>query len=212
MVGIPGAGKSFFAENFATTFRTPIVNRGRIQYELFGRLDGGIEEDGVATRAAQLMLDELVKSHKTIIYEGPSGTLTQRRDIIKYANALDYTPLFIWVQTDSSEASRRATNTKKLDGFITDEQFDTAVRSFMVPNPREKIVVISGKHTYHSQLRIVLKYMPAVRDSIIRQDRQERQDRMERPSGSATPTQPTPEQPVSPIVQERSTTRRPFIR
>jgi len=189
VVGIPGAGKTFFAEHFAATFKAPIVNEGKIQFELFGTLEGQAETE-VAERAAQLMLEELVKTQKTIVYEDSSATRVKRQEILKYAQSVGYTPLLIWVQTDSMEANRRATSTRKTDGFLTDEQFDTAVRRFTIPSPKEKPIVISGKHTYGSQLRIVLKSLVKVLEGL--------------------PPRPAPTRQAPP--EQRSEPRRNYIR
>ncbi len=149
MVGIPGSGKSTFAEHFAKTFQSPIVNERAIA--------AITENDEVSNKVAAHMLSELFKTRRTLIYEGPTATKASRIAIAKEALAAGYEPLIVWVQTESLEAKRRATRKQKNNNYMTDEQFDAAIRRFNPPSAQEKAVVISGKHTYASQLKIVLK-------------------------------------------------------
>ena len=42
---------------------------------------------------------------------------------------------------------------------LTKKQFDALVENFEAPQTKKKIVVISGKHAYSSQLKIILKHL-----------------------------------------------------
>lgn len=150
MVGIPGAGKSTFAEHFAKTFQAPFINAKTLQF--IGGLTPEATDDMV-----DLMLDEIMKTGRTLVYEGPTDTRASRMAIARRVSAMGYQPLFIWVQTESAEAQRRSTR-KRRDGIsMTDEEFDKAIQRFNPPTAQDKPVVISGKHTYTTQLKIVLK-------------------------------------------------------
>lgn len=150
MVGIPGAGKTTFAEHFAKTFQAPMVNQAAIA------LEAGVD-NATATKLSSHFLDQLLKTHRTIIYEGPTHARSVRRAIAKRVQDAGYEPLFLWVQTESAEAKRRATRRQKGSMQLTDEQFDAALRQFTPLTVQENPVVISGKHTYASQLKIVLR-------------------------------------------------------
>jgi len=165
MVGIPGAGKTAFAEHFAKTFQAPTVNTQLIQ--TVGDVD-------VATAIAlsHLMLDELLKTNRTIIFEGPTATKTSRLEISKRVTAAGYKPLIVWVQTESLEAKRRATKKQKDGSELSSEEFDAAIKRFHPPTATEKVVVISGKHTYTSQLKIVLKHL-AGQNRVIEQPQEQ---------------------------------------
>jgi len=152
MVGIPGAGKTTFAENFAKTFHAPVVN--------FNDIAAITEDDGAMTKkVAALLLHELLKTHHTLIYEGPTDTKAARMDITKYITAAGYKPLLVWVQTESMEAKRRATKKSKTGAPLSSEAFDAAIQAFSAPALTENPVVISGKHTYATQLKIILKHL-----------------------------------------------------
>jgi adenylate kinase family enzyme len=144
MVGIPGAGKSTFAEKFSKTFQAPLLNPALIQ------ATANLSPAATAKITA-LMLEELLKTQRTIIYDGPSATLAQRRLLAKQMANAGYDPLLVWVQTESMEAKRRALR------VMSAEVFEQALKRFSPPIFSEKAIVISGKHVYASQLKIVLK-------------------------------------------------------
>ena len=152
MVGVPGAGKSFFAEHFAETFMAPLVSWNRIRDELFNEPTFSKDEQEIIGRVAAHILGELFKTQRTILYEGETHMRTQRQALQKKAAAAGYETLFIWVQTDMQTTKARA---KKAG--LTPAQHDAITKRFTAPNPSEPVVVISGKHTYASQLKIVLR-------------------------------------------------------
>jgi predicted kinase len=157
MVGIPGSGKSFFAEHFASTFNAPYVSFEKIRDELFKSQAGDNDQQVVVSRASSLLLSELLKTGQTIVYEGLTDAASVRQEIAKIARSKNYEPLFVWVQTESLSAKERVTKTIRGKFSMTVDQFEARLRRFTPPNSSEKAVVISGKHTYPSQLKIVLK-------------------------------------------------------
>lgn len=167
MVGIPGSGKSFFADNFADTFKAPLVSSGRLRSELFPKPTHSNAEQVLIRRVSDYMLDELFKTHRTIIFEGSSDTRIERQAIVKKSRAAGYEPLFVWVQTESATAKLRLLKSKQRTAAATLEQFNTALKQFSAPHTTEGVVVISGKHTYASQLRIVLKRLVEPRTETV---------------------------------------------
>ena len=157
MVGIPGSGKSYFAEKFGETFKSPVINFSRIHRTLFVDPKFNESEDAVVKKAADYMLGEMLKTGRTIIFKGPTGKKSDRIELAKKARSSGYDPIFVWVQTDSVTARKRAT--KSIDGRppMTDAKFDNYLKQFSAPHASERAVVISGKHTYNAQLKIVLK-------------------------------------------------------
>lgn len=145
MVGIPGSGKSHFAEKFSGTFQLPYID------SLI--LEGAASDANSASRMIGYVLSELSKTGKSFVFEGNSDSRTRRTEFATWARAHGYTPLFIWVQTDQSTALARTIKAKTL----TREQFSSLLKDFSPPHEIEKAVVISGKHTYASQAKAVLK-------------------------------------------------------
>lgn len=147
MVGIPGSGKTHFAEHFAKTFSAPYVNQAALKQI----------SDTTDTHAAELsnyVLEELLKTHRTIIYEGPTHLRSVRQALIRKITNAGYEPFLVWVQTESSEAMHR---TLKANRSLDAQAYEALLKSFQRPAPSENAVVISGKHTYSSQVKMVLK-------------------------------------------------------
>lgn len=152
MVGIPGSGKSTFAEHFADTFQAPIVSQTKLKQEF------NLHNDD-AERLRDIILNEYVKTHRTLLVDGGLARKAKRAELIRILTKAGYRPILVWVQTDAIEARRRATKDYPKGSGLNDEQFDKELKAFQAPSAQEKPIVISGKHTYATQLKIVLKQL-----------------------------------------------------
>lgn len=151
MVGIPGSGKSFFAEKFAETFHAPHISTKTLQ-------DLGLATDAAADAVSLVFLTEVCKTKQSVIFDGSADTRADRVKLATIAKRAGYETLFIWVQTDPATAKTRSTKgTKEHPQRLTTETFDQAVRRFVAPNAIEKPIVISGKHTFATQAKVILK-------------------------------------------------------
>jgi len=160
MVGLPGSGKTFFAEKFASTFGAPYVSSEAI-------IQLGATDEKVVSAIINKQIDELIKTKQSIVVECPSSTRTERLELAKKAREGGYEPLLLWVQTDSVTTKARATRDKSKTGrILTDDQYEQAARRFTAPNALEKPIVISGKHTYATQAKVVLQKLSAPRAEI----------------------------------------------
>lgn len=158
MVGLPGSGKSFFAEHFAETFSAPLISYDKIRDELFNEPTFSRDEDEIIGRMADAMLAEITKTKSTLVYEGDSKSRTSRTELAKKIRAAGYQPLFVWVQIDEATAK-----TRSLKAGMPAEAYRASLKKFTPLNPSEPSVVISGKHTYASQLKIVLRKLSSAR-------------------------------------------------
>lgn len=147
MVGLPGSGKTFFASQFSKTFSTPFFDTAEIQQHT-----PSIE---AAEALTLIFLEELVKTSQTFLFEGSSITRSRRTEFAKWARAQGYQPLFVWVQTDPNTSLSRALKA----GSITEEDFSLYQSNFSPPHPDEKPIVISGRHTYPMQIKVVLSHL-----------------------------------------------------
>ncbi len=154
MVGLPGSGKSAFAEHFAETFESPIINTGALQQEL--RLDG-TQADWLQA----IVLNEFLKTRRTVLVDAELNTKERRAEVLKTIIKAGYRPLLVWVQTDPVESRRRATKKYPIGSGLTAHEFEAAFKNFEPPTVKEKPIVISGKHTFTTQLKIVLKQISA---------------------------------------------------
>lgn len=162
VVGPPGVGKSFFSRQFSDTFGAPWVNVDRLRHELFSEPNFSNDEQDILQRLVEYQAGELLKTKRSFLLDGCCNTRVQRQRIEKLAKEHGYGTLVIWVQTDPATSKWRATkrNPKRTDDqysvSLTSEQFTTFARRFTPPT-REHYVVISGKHTYSTQAKMVLR-------------------------------------------------------
>ena len=151
MVGIPGSGKSTFAEKFSHTFNAPLVDLDKILPRA--------RDEAAADELLMLQLEEIIRTKSSLIVEADASSRIRRTELAKFLRAHDYEPLFVWVQTDAETAKQRTAKAKK----ISPEQYISALKRFSPPHPSEQAIVISGKHTYASQAKIILKHLSADR-------------------------------------------------
>jgi gluconate kinase len=147
MVGLPGSGKSFFASQFAATFNAPYIDS--LSVEEYAR-----DAEG-AGAIITLIMGEIAKTHQTFIFEGNADTRTRRAEFAKWARQLGYQPLFIWTQVDHVTSRDRTAKAKTM----SQTDFEHANRTFSAPHADEKAIVISGKHTFASQAKVVLAHL-----------------------------------------------------
>ncbi len=166
IVGLPGAGKSFFARQFAETFGVPMVSADRLRHELFAAPTFSKDEQAIIDRLADYQIGELAKTKRSFIVDGRYNNRADRLTAEKLAEAHDYGTLIIWVQTDEPTAKIRATKRKpgRADDAqthsLTLEQFTVFAKHLSAPQ-RESYVVISGKHAYSTQAKMVLRKLAA---------------------------------------------------
>ena len=156
LVGIPGSGKSFFAENFAKSFKSPIINSETIRSQLSKKPTYSNDEDAIVKNLTLLFLGEALKTNRTVIYRGKTDTKANRSTITKMCRDMGYDTFLVWVQTDIESSKKRYLKCIGDNSTKAIDRFDNLVKKFEPPRSNEKPIVISGKHDYESQLKIVL--------------------------------------------------------
>jgi len=171
MIGAPGVGKTYFAEQFAETFKAPLVSRERIGFEITANPTGTKDELAIISRIAGGQLVELLKTQRSIIIDGGADTRADRVALRKLVREAGYDVLYIWVQTDSATAQYRATKQTRGSAkkALTEAEYMSRLKQFSPPGPNEKPIVISGKHTYATQVKVVLKRLvePRVQEADL---------------------------------------------
>lgn len=145
LVGLPGSGKTFFGEKFAETFNAPFINAGLIAAHTPSPEDTQAITDQ--------FLGEITRTQQTFIIEGDASSRVRRTELARSLRRAGYQPLFVWVQTDEPTAYSRSRKQ------MSDEEYDHRQRLFSPPHPTERPLVLSGKHTYASQARVVLNFL-----------------------------------------------------
>jgi predicted kinase len=154
VVGVPGSGKTFFAEQFAETFSAPYIN--------YADLHTILHDSKIADEVAEYTLDQIFRTKQTLLIEGRGNAKVERQTIAAQAKKHGYEPLFIWVQTEPVTAKSRALKQSR-----SSDEFDQLTKKFTPLAATEKYVVISGKHTYASQAKVVLKKLASPRATIV---------------------------------------------
>jgi len=168
IIGLPGAGKSFFARHFSETFGAPLVSVDQLRFELFDTPKFNQLENGLLKRLTDIQLGELVKTRSSILIDGMFASRPERQELEQFATQNDYGTLIVWVQTDEPTAKARTLRRSpkrpgdEYNTKLTPEQFTTFAKRFMPPT-KEDYVVISGKHTYTTQAKMVLRKLSAPR-------------------------------------------------
>lgn len=170
LVGMPGSGKTFFAQHFADTFKAPLISLDTLRAALIKKSATSTTTPASIRLVVDYMLDEMLKTHQTLILDAYSDTHADRLDLARRARANGYVPLSIWVQIDVATARARTTKSVKNNVGLSADQFAKIIARFYPPTIGENSVVISGKHPYASQLKIVLKRLvvPRVKSTTIK--------------------------------------------
>ena len=169
IIGLPGAGKSFFARHFSDTFGAPLVSGDELQFELFDPPKFTPNEYGLIKKLAERQLLQLVKTRSSILVDGICNNRQERLQLEQFAAAHDYGTLVVWVQTDDPTAKTRATTRSpkrpgdELNVRMSAEQYTTLAKRLTPPIKHEEYLVISGKHTYTTQAKMVLRKLAAPR-------------------------------------------------
>ena len=163
MVGLPGAGKSFFAKQFSETFGAPTVSYDRLRFELFNDITFSKEEQVIVDRIAKYQIEELVKTKRTFLIDGGGNSHAERTKLQKIAKKHNYETLIVWVQVDDASARRRSFNRSsrkaddKYNRSLNSDEYQTQKKQLTPPKSNEQYIVISGKHTYNTQAKVVLR-------------------------------------------------------
>lgn len=150
-IGIQGSGKTFFARKFADTFNAPFIE------ESF--FTENAKDGAAASELMEVTLTELLKTGRSIVIEQSLSSRSERADLVKLLRTSGYVPLFIWVQVDLDTAMTRA----QRQSGTSQAEYQAALRKFTPPHSTERPLVISGKHTFATQAKAVLKKLSVPR-------------------------------------------------
>lgn len=142
--GAPCSGKTTFSQQFAAQFNATFYDLDTLQ-----------QEHNLSRQFILLLVSEIAKTGATLVIEGGNDTEKDRRELIEILRNAGYTPTLIWIQTDVSTIRMRLKN--KLKSVEKAKQvYDNRVAALEAPSNAEAPIVLSGKHTYHTQLKQVL--------------------------------------------------------
>ena len=143
--GAPCSGKTTFAEKFANRF-------GLTYYNLIS-----IEQDyGFTREDLMLVLELILKTKQSILIEGGIDSELERTEFRNLLRKNGYEPSLIWVQTDLSTIKLRL-KMRYRSVSKAKKTYDDAVAVLEAPTDVEKPIILSGKHTFETQVKHVVK-------------------------------------------------------
>lgn len=167
MVGVPGAGKSYFARQFGEKYGVPCVSADRLRMEMFNEPQYTPAEQAIVNRVADYVVDEMLKTKRSFMVDGLMGNVrSQRAALVRRAREAGYHSLVVWVQVDETTARSRSLkrNTKKAEDKYNPPMPETAFtglfKQLTQPNSEENYVVISGKYTFSTQKTAIIRKLP----------------------------------------------------
>lgn len=153
VIGIQGSGKSFFAEKFAETFNAPYVEQAAFER--------AVSNEAAAKELMLSVLTEMLKTGRSIIVELTLATKAERAELSKLLRHAGYAPMYVWVQVDLETAINRAHRSSG----TSSAEYRERLRRFSLPQQSERALVISGKHTFATQAKAVLRKLSPTRPS-----------------------------------------------
>jgi len=146
--GAPASGKTTFCEKFSQQFRAPFYNLTEI-----------CEENHFSRETMLIVLQLIARTSQNIIIEGGLNTQADREEIKKLLIEEGYNPSLIWIQTDVNTIKSRLKNRLKSVARAK-EEYDRKISELEAPDEVfEKPIVLSGKHTFETQLSHTLSQL-----------------------------------------------------
>ncbi len=145
--GAPASGKTTFCEKFSQQFRAPYYNLTEVGDNL-----------GVDRKKLLYILDLIARTGQNIILEGELNTEADREEIKKLLREEGYNPSLIWIQTDVNTIKTRLKSRLKSVAKAK-EEYDRKISELEAPAESENPIVLSGKHTFETQLSHTLSQL-----------------------------------------------------
>lgn len=163
LYGYPGAGKSYFARQFCEDVAAAHVHDDKIRHEIFEEPRYDKQENQILQQLMQYMTEEFLKAGLSVVFDTNAMRLGHRRMLRDLARKFSAQPVLVWLQIDSDSAYLRAStrDRRKTDDKFAipmDKEMFGKVAGFMQnPGQAEDYVVLSGKHTYSTQSKMISK-------------------------------------------------------
>ncbi len=142
--GAPCSGKTTFGKQFAAQFNATFYDLDLLQ-----------QEHNLSRQFILLLVSEIAKTGATLVIEGGNDTEKDRKELAEILRNAGYTPTLTWIQTDVNTIRMRL-KTKLKSVEKAKAVYDNRVKVLEAPSDAEAPIVLSGKHTYPTQLKQVL--------------------------------------------------------
>lgn len=166
VVGAPGAGKSFFAEQFANAIGLAIASQDHVRWMLFAKHTYSRNENDIVNQVVGMLVDQLFKTKRSFVIDGGCNAAVERQRLKTQCRQAGYKLLFVTVQTDLPTAKHRAMHRTADHGLanynqdLTPELFKQLLAKYQAPIVDNiTTIAISGKYNFNAQARSVLKHI-----------------------------------------------------
>lgn len=161
MYGFPGSGKTAFARQISEELGIIHLQEDKIRVDLFGDNTSPGAMKG-ARKVLNYMAHDYLKAGISIVYDGGVVRASERRKVREVALQTKTTSILVWLQADPETTFERTQNRdrRKADdkySFEYDEETYRDILAHMQNPEQEEYIVVSGKHTFHSQRSAVIK-------------------------------------------------------
>ncbi|MBR6532568.1 AAA family ATPase [Candidatus Saccharibacteria bacterium] len=142
--GAPCSGKSTFAAKFAKRFGIAYYDLEELktQYNL-------------TSKVVFMLVEQIAKTGQNIVIEGCIGTEREREEMRRILRPAGYQITTTWIQTDIATIRSRL-KAKYRSVAKAKEVYDSVVPRLEAPSEIEAPVILSGKHTFETQLKHIL--------------------------------------------------------
>ena len=162
LYGFPGAGKTYFARQLCDNIQAAHIHGDRIRSELFEQPRYDREENEVINHLMEYMAGEFLNADMSVVYDTNAMRMSQRRQLRDLARKGGAQTILVWFQVDLESAFVRASKRDrrraddKHSPALDRQTFERIASGMQNPN-NEDYVVISGKHTFDTQLSAMLR-------------------------------------------------------
>lgn len=163
LYGYPGAGKTFFARQLCEEIGAAHVYDDRIRFELFEQPRYDRQETELINHLMSYMAEEFLSAGVAVVYDTNAMRTSQRQRLRELARKHKAESMLLWLQIDLESAFTRVVkrDRRKTDDKYTSPMdrttFEAVVGQMQNPGVNEDQIVISGKHTFHTQKTAILK-------------------------------------------------------
>ena len=163
LYGFPGSGKTYYARQLCEELQAAHINSERIRQELFEDPRYDAQENQIVKQLMVYMAEEFMSAGLSVVFDINAQRLANRRELRELARKHKAESMLIWFQIDADSAYMRTANRdrRKLDDKysipLDQETFSRLISNMQNPTPTEDYLVISGKHTFKTQLQTTIR-------------------------------------------------------
>ena len=142
--GAPCSGKTTFSKKFAKRFNLAFFDLEELQSKYH-----------LSRKVILVFIEQIAKTGQTVLIEGCLNTEKDREEVRHVLRAAGYATSTIWIQTDiATIRSRLKARYKNVEE--AKNTYDSMVAALEAPSDSESPIILSGKHTFETQVKHVL--------------------------------------------------------